>query len=169
MNTSMQLSEVTIRTDLRPGDLGYVIHRHGTLYYQEYQYGLSFESYVAGGLHEFYQGFDPKKDRVWIAEHGDKMIGFLLLIHRPAGAAQLRYFLIDPPYRGIGLGKEMMRLYMEFYRAAGFSGCYLWTTHEQTAAALLYKKHGFILTQEKESTAFGKLLKEQRYDLRVPS
>ena len=34
-------------------------------------------------------------------------------------------------------------------------------------AAALYTRYGFVLTEEKESTAFGKKLKEQRYELRI--
>lgn len=160
----MTIDDVTIRTSLLPGDLGYVIYLHGMLYGKEYGYGVQFESYVAAGLHEFFQLYDPVKDRVWVCEHGSTIVGFLLLMHRDSNAAQLRYFLIDPRYRGIGLGKKLMDLYMAFLRECRYRSSYLWTTHELGAAASLYKKHGFILTGEKESNAFGKLLKEQRYD-----
>jgi peptidyl-dipeptidase Dcp len=94
------------------------------------------------------------------------MIGFLLLMDR-GKAAQLRYFLIEPEYRGIGLGAKLLNLYMDFLRECRYKESYLWTTHELSAAAVLYKRHGFKLTEEKESTAFGKPLREQRYDLAV--
>ena len=161
------LEDIRIRNDLRPGDLGYVIHLHGRLYGAEYGYGVAFEMYVADGLHEFYENYHRQKDRVWICEHHDQMVGFLLLMHRENNAAQLRYFLIEPEYRGIGLGKKLMDLYMEFFRSRGYQSSYLWTTHELDAAASLYKRHGFTLTEEKESTAFGKSLREQRYDLHL--
>ncbi|MGH9966315.1 MAG: GNAT family N-acetyltransferase [Pyrinomonadaceae bacterium] len=96
-----------------------------------------------------------------------KIIGFLLLMHRENNAAQLRYFLIDSQYRGIGLGKRLMDLYMEFLHRCEYRSSYLWTTHELTAAASLYKKYGFKLTEEKESSVFGKPLREQRYDLLI--
>jgi len=159
------LNDITIRTMLQPGDMGYITYRHGVLYSQEYSYGIAFESYVAKGFHEFYSQYNPDKDCVWIAEHEGKTVGFLLLMHRPDNAAQLRYFLVEPAYRSIGLGKELMELYMQFYKAKGYSSSYLWTTHELEGAAALYKRHGFRLTEEVDSTAFGKLLKEQRYDL----
>ncbi len=161
----MTLSDITIRTSLKPGDIGYVTYRHGVLYEQEYNHGISFESYVAQGFHEFYKQYDPEKDRVWIAEHENRIVGFLLLMHRPNNAAQLRYFLIEPEYRSIGLGKKLMELYMAFYKEKGYTSSYLWTTHELEGAASLYKRHGFKLTEEMESTAFGKPLREQRYDL----
>lgn len=159
------LDDIHIRTTLKPGDLGYVIHRHGKLYGDEYNYGISFETYVGVGLHEFYQNYDAEKDRVWICEHEGAIVGFLLLMHRENGAAQLRYFYMEPAYRGIGLGKKLIALYMDFLREKGYQSSYLWTTHELEAAASLYKRHGFLLTHEKDSTSFGKPLREQRYDL----
>jgi len=80
-------------------------------------------------------------------------------------AAQLRYFLIRPEYRGIGLGNKLMALYMEFFHECDYESSYLWTTQELHAAAYLYLKHGFQLTEEKESTAFGKRVVEQKYEL----
>ena len=165
----IMLDEITIRNELRPGDMGFVIYRHGKLYSQEYGYGVSFETYVGAGLFEFYQNYDAKLDRVWICEHQDKIVGFVLLMHRENNAAQLRYFYLEPAYRGIGLGKKLMKLYMDFLVSNGYTSSYLWTTHELPAAASLYTRYGFKLTEEKESTAFGKALKEHRYDLIVPS
>lgn len=163
----MILTDIKIRTELKPGDIGYVTYLHGLLYSQEYAFGISFESYVALGLHEFYQQYDHDKDRVWVADKNGKMVGFLLLMHRPLNVAQLRYFILHPSCRGIGLGKKMINLYMEFFHEKGYSSSYLWTTHELHAAAHLYKSAGFVLTEEVDSTTFGKPLKEQRYDLKV--
>ena len=168
------LNDISIRIELRPGDIGYVTYMHGALYHKEYNYGLQFESYVAKGLCEFYEKYNPERNRIWACEHkrsrpadNDRMIGFLLLMDR-GKAAQLRYFLIDPEYRGIGLGSKLMSLYMDFLHECGYKESYLWTTHELSTAAFLYKRLGFKLTEEKESTSFGKPLKEQRYDLVLP-
>ena len=160
----VSLNDIAIRTELRPGDLGYVVHVHGRLYGREYNYGIQFETYVAKGLCEFYEKYDSQRNRVWVCEYKDQIIGFLLLMDR-GESAQLRYFLIEPEYRGIGLGSKLMNLYMEFLRECGYKTSYLWTTHELTTAANLYKRYGFQLTEEKESTSFGKSLREQRYDL----
>jgi ribosomal protein S18 acetylase RimI-like enzyme len=164
MKLSISLNDIRIRTELQPGDIGYVIHLHGLLYKQEYEYGIGFEAYVAKGLHEFYEHYNPSTNRVWICEHNNKMIGFLLLMNRGT-EAQLRYFIILPEYRGIGLGKKLMDLYMAFLKKSGYQKSYLWTTHELFTAAHLYKKHGFVLEEEKESSAFGKPLKENKYSL----
>ena len=162
----VSLDEISIRTELCPGDLGYVTHMHGSLYHREYGYGIQFESYVAKGLCEFYENYNSARSRIWACEHADRMIGFLLLMDR-GHAAQLRYFLIKPDYRGIGLGSKLMNLYMDFLHECGYEASYLWTTHELSTAAGLYKRHGFVLTEEKESITFGKPLREQRYDLKL--
>ena len=168
MKRNVGLTDIAIRNEIRPGDLGYLIHLHGLLYSQEYGYGIRFETYVAEGVAEFYENYDPDRDGVWICEHAGRMIGFLLTMHRGMYSAQLRYFLISPEYRGIGLGKQLMQLSMEFLTEHRYRSAYLWTTHELYVAASLYKRHGFALAEEKPSTAFGKPLREQRYDLVLP-
>lgn len=163
----VSLDDISIRTELQPGDIGYVTYLHGALYHREYNYGLQFESYVAKGLCEFYEKYNPQRSRIWVCEHRNRMIGFLLLMDR-GEAAQLRYFLIEPEYRGIGLGSKLLNLYMGFLRECGYKASYLWTTHELITAAALYKRLGYKLTEEKESNSFGKPLREQRYDLILP-
>src|SRR6187401_3285101 len=121
----VSLEGIPIRTELRPGDMGYVTYMHGVLYHKEYSYSLQFESYVAKGLCEFYEKYDPKRNRIWACEHDNRIIGFLLLMDR-GGAAQLRYFLIEPGYRGIGLGSKLLKLYMDFLRDCGYKRSYLW-------------------------------------------
>ncbi len=165
--SKISLENISIRTELRSGDIGYVTYLHGALYHKEYSYGLQFESYVAKGLCEFYEKYNPRRNRIWACEHNGRMIGFLLLMDR-GRAAQLRYFLIEPEYRGIGLGSKLLSLYLDFLRECGYRESYLWTTHELTTAAFLYKRLGFKLTEEKESTSFGKPVREQRYDLVLP-
>ena len=156
---------VTVRTDLRPGDLGYVIHLHGRLYKEEQNFGVGFEAYVAQGLAELYRQYDPEKDRVWVCEQGNAIVGFLALMHRDEQTAQLRYFLLQPECRGVGLGKRLMEDFMGYLREKGYRHCYLWTTSEQQTAIALYKRYGFVLVDEKASSTFGKQLVEQKYEL----
>ncbi|MFZ0485773.1 MAG: GNAT family N-acetyltransferase [Arenicellales bacterium] len=166
---NIPLEQVTIRSDLRPGDLGYVVYLHGAFYGPAYGYGIEFETYVAAGIHEFYESYDPGKDRVWLCEYSNHIVGSLFLMHREDNSAQLRYFLVLPEYQGLGLGKRLMQLLMDFVAERGYGSVYLWTTHDLSAAASLYKRHGFELTRETQSTAFGKLLREQRYDVDIRS
>lgn len=167
MESPLTYKNIRIRTDLKPGDLGYVVYRHGKLYARENGYGIEFEAYVAKGLAEFYGAYDAEKERVWVCEDGEEIVGFLLLMHRGDRTAQLRYFYLEPKARGIGLGNYLMRLFMDFLKEKEYKSAYLWTTDEQTAAAALYERYGFKLTEEKESEAFGKKLIEQRFDLEL--
>lgn len=155
---------ISIRTEFKSGDLGYIIYRHAKIYERENGYGLSFEAYVAKGLAEFYLNYDADKDSVWVCEDSEKIIGFLALIHRGETAAQFRYFYLEPEYRGIGLGNKLMQLFMDDLKQKGYKSAFLWTTNEQTTATKLYERYGFELTEEKESDAFGKSLIEQRFD-----
>jgi ribosomal protein S18 acetylase RimI-like enzyme len=131
----IHLNDIVIRTTLQSGDLGYVIYLHGLLYNKEYNYGIVFESYVAQGLHEFYEQYDPNTSRVWVCEHQQKMIGFMLLMNRGT-EAQLRYFIILPEYRGIGLGKKLMTLFMDFLKQCNYKKSYLWTTALHSSTSL---------------------------------
>jgi peptidyl-dipeptidase Dcp len=123
--------------------------------------------YVGEGIVEFYRNYDPGADGVWVCEHEGRIVGFLLLMHRDRGVAQLRYFYLEPEYRGIGLGKKLMQLFMDLLMTREYRSSYLWTTNELGVAAALYTRYGFRLTAEKESTAFGRPLREQRYDLMI--
>jgi peptidyl-dipeptidase Dcp len=88
-------------------------------------------------------------------------------MHREDRVAQLRYFLIDPAYRGIGLGGRLMESSLLFLRQQGYGFAYLWTTDEQESAISLYEKYGFSLAEEKISTRLGKPVCEQRFELRL--
>ncbi|NOT73975.1 MAG: GNAT family N-acetyltransferase [Cyclobacteriaceae bacterium] len=163
----VSLDEIHISNTLEPGDLGYIIHLHGKIYGKEYGYGPGFESYVASSLLEFYNNYQPHNNRVWICKHEKTMIGCLILMNR-GEAAQLRYFIIEPAYRGIGLGKKLMELFMKFLKECNYRSSYLLTTGELKASAYLYKSSGFTLTEEKASfDNFGKDVVEQRYDLKI--
>jgi peptidyl-dipeptidase Dcp len=161
------LEDISIRNELRPGDLGYLIYLHGSLYARERGYGLGFETYVAKSLVEFMERHDPDMDRVWVCEHEGRMIGFLLAMDR-GGVAQLRYFLIEPEYRGIGLGTKLIRLFLEFIKERGYRGAYLWTTDDLDTAIGLYTRAGFALAEEKKADDFGQTLTERRYELELP-
>ena len=173
MKNRFSLDDISIRTELRPGDIGDILSMHGRLYYKEYGYTGPFEMYVAQSLAEFIEIYNPERSRIWVCEQkrsspvdNDRMIGSLVLMDR-GEAAQLRYLLFEPEYRGMGLGTKLMDLFMGFLRGCGYQSSYLWTTEQQLTAAKLYKRYGYQLTEEKPSTVFGVSLIEQRYDLIV--
>ncbi len=158
--------DISIRNELRPGDLGFVVYMHGRLYGSEYGYGVDFETYVARSIFEFYQRHDPERDRVWYCEHAGRIVGTMFGLDRGDETAQLRYFLIDPDYRGIGLGGYLMEQFMQYLQEHRFREAYLLTAPELTAAAILYKRFGFTLAGESPSPSFGKPAIEQRYEWR---
>lgn len=161
----ISINDIKIRTELKAGDIGYITYLHGIFHHNECGYGLSFEAYVAEGLTEFFKNYDPECERIWICEHNNKIIGSLLLMNRGNQTAQLRYYIIEPEYRGIGLGKKLMDLFMQFLKEKNYRQCYLCTTAELKTAAAIYLAYGFELSEEKESNDFGKNVIEQRYDL----
>ena len=124
----MTLDDIHIRTEVKPGDIGYIVHMHGRLYGEEYQYGLTFEAYVAESIAEFAHRFNPEREAMWFCEHNQRIIGFISLVDR-GDMAQLRYFIIEPEYRGIGLGKKLMHLFFDKMRSIGYTGAYLMTSH----------------------------------------
>ena len=79
-----RLDDISIRNFLLPGDIGYISYLHGKLYSQEYDYGIAFEKYVAKGLVDFHEAYNPKMDGVWVCEDKSSIVGFLLLQHREA-------------------------------------------------------------------------------------
>ncbi|HJP62891.1 MAG TPA: helix-turn-helix domain-containing GNAT family N-acetyltransferase [Mucilaginibacter sp.] len=165
-NSRITLDDIVIRTELLPGDLGYVAQLHGQIYYDECGYGPSFEGYVLETLGGFSRNYDPGKDRVWFCGHQGKIIGFLFGVHR-GDRAQLRYFILLPEYRGIGLAKKLMNSFMAWMNEQDLTKAYLWTSNEQQTAITLYKKYGFRLVEEKSSMAFDKELTEQKYELEL--
>jgi GNAT superfamily N-acetyltransferase len=162
--------KIIITHDFRKEHIEEVVNLHKEIYENEYGYGKGFIDYVKEGLVEFFEKYDPKKDKVWICNSNsgeeNKMIGFFLGMDR-GESNQLRYFVIDAKYRGIGLGKKLMDEYIQWVKGSNYSSSYLWTTSELEAAGSLYKRSGYILTEEIESERFGKKVMEQKYYLKL--
>jgi N-acetylglutamate synthase-like GNAT family acetyltransferase len=154
-----------IRTDIRPGDIGYIIYLHGILYAQEYNLDRTFEGYVASGLGEFAKCFDERQDRLWLAEEGERIVGSIAIAGQPNQSAQLRWFLVHPDVRGIGLGGRLLKQALEFCRAREFRFVFLWTLSDLTAAAHLYEQAAFHRTERKTHEIWGATRTEERYDL----
>lgn len=164
-----RLEDVEIRHGLQPGDIGDIIRVHGQVYAEEYQYDLRFEQYVTETLHEFLQTYNPAKDRVWLANCFGELAGMIAIIHKGRGRAQLRWFLIRPEFRGIGLGRALMQEAMDFCRAQRFREVYLFTTNQQQTAAGIYMKAGFVKTASTPEHLWGQDVYEERYELKMPT
>lgn len=161
---------VTIRHELQPGDLGRVVEQHGVLYAAEYGFDHGFEAYVAETAAEFGRLARPGRDRLWIAERAGRQVGTIAILRRDGGAAQLRWFLVDPGERGHGLGRRLLGEALAFCRAAGYRSVYLWTVTGLDAAARLYLEAGFHKTETKPpAQLWGVRLSEERYDLTLAS
>jgi GNAT superfamily N-acetyltransferase len=98
---------ITIRCDLRPGDLGMVVFLHGTIYARERGFDPTFEAYVAGPLAKLVMAPDPR-ERIWLAERAGLIVGCIAIVAATPSTAQLRWFLVDPSVRGGGLGKKLL-------------------------------------------------------------
>lgn len=151
-----------IRT-MRPGDAGYIAYRHSVLYEREYGLGGNFEQYVLDSLNRY---IDEKPEgEVWVAEHNGQPVGFIAIVRTDDNAAQLRWFLIEPEYRGSGLGRQLVATAMDYCRQKHFGRVYLWTFQDLKAARHLYKSFGFSLTEQAESNSWKDGLIEERWDM----
>ncbi len=140
----------------QPGDMGWVIHRHGVLYAQEYGYDERFEALVAEIAAKFIQHFDPKHERCWIAEKDGEIVGSVFLVKKSKTVAKLRLLLVEPSARGLGLGGHLVGECVRFSRQAGYRKIVLWTQSELPAARHIYQQAGFRLMQQKKHRDWGR-------------
>jgi N-acetylglutamate synthase-like GNAT family acetyltransferase len=154
-----------IRSNLRPGDIGYLIHLHGILYAKEYGWDYTFERYVAESLAKFILSFDARTDCLWIAEMDGKIVGSIGIVRDSESEAQLRWFLVHPDQRSRGLGRQLLNRALQFSRDRGFKSVFLWTVSDLKIASHLYQWAGFRKTEEKTHEIWSKTLTEERYDL----
>jgi GNAT superfamily N-acetyltransferase len=158
---------MNIRTQIQPGDIGYIIYLHGTLYAREYELDHTFEGDVAVRMGEFLKTYDPRKDYAAIAEIDNRPVGSIFINGISDDVAQLRWFLIHPDARGQGLGRLLIDNALAFCREHGFKKVRLWTISDLTTAAHLYKQAGFICTREETHEIWGAPRTEQEYELEL--
>lgn len=152
----------------RPGDMGWVVQRHGALYWQEYHFDERFEALVAEIVAEFIQKLDPKRERCWIAEKDGINVGSVFLVRKSETIAKLRLLLVEPSARGLGIGRRLVEECVHFTRDAGYRKIMLWTQSELTAARKIYQGAGFErIAEEKHDGWSRKNLVAETWELKL--
>ena len=153
---------------LRPhqsGDMGWVVHRQGVLYAQEYGYDEQFEAFTAEIVAKFIQHYDAKRERCWIAERDGEVVGSVFLVAKSKTMARLRLLYVEPSARGLGIGSRLVAECVRFARRVGYKKMVLWTQSELDAARHIYKNAGFHVVERKKHHSFSKDLVAEVWEL----
>jgi GNAT superfamily N-acetyltransferase len=143
---------------LRPmaaGDYGWVVHRHGVLYAEEYGWDETFEALVARIVADYVDHRDPRRENAWIAEVDGEPAGCVFCVRRDEETAQLRLLLVEPRARGLGIGTRLVEETLRFARRAGYKQIMLWTNDVLVDARRIYERAGFQLAEEDRHHSFG--------------
>jgi DNA-binding MarR family transcriptional regulator/GNAT superfamily N-acetyltransferase len=154
---------------LRIGDVGWIIHRQGILYAEEYGWDVTYEGLVAEILGGFVKQFDPAAENAWVAERDDTVVGSVFLVRESAAVARLRLLYVEPSARGLGLGRGLVDACIAFAREKGYRTLRLWTNDVLVSARRIYQAAGFRLVKEERHHRFGKDLVGQTWELALRS
>ncbi|MFL6549039.1 MAG: GNAT family N-acetyltransferase [Povalibacter sp.] len=167
LSASPTRSDELILREHRPGDIGWIVHKHGVIYAREYGWNSEFEALVAEICAKFLRDFDPTGERCWIAERNGTPVGCVMLVRHSRTVAKLRLLLVDASERGQGVGQRLVSECVDFARAAGYRKVTLWTQSILTAARKIYVSHGFKLIESKPHESFGAKLVGETWELEI--
>jgi DNA-binding MarR family transcriptional regulator/GNAT superfamily N-acetyltransferase len=149
----------------QPGDMGWIIHRHGVLYAEEYGLDETFEALVARVAATFIDNFDVRRERCWIAERDGEIVGSVLLVKDGDEIAKLRLLYVEPKARGLAIGRRLVDECIGFARRTGYRKITLWTNDVLVSARRIYQAAGFHLVREEPHHSFGRDLVGQYWEL----
>ncbi|MEU9885524.1 helix-turn-helix domain-containing GNAT family N-acetyltransferase [Sphaerisporangium sp. NPDC051011] len=139
----------------RPGDLGWIVHRHGVVYAEEYGWDETFEAMTARIVADYVQHHDPKREACWIAEVDGEPAGSIMCVREDDRTARLRVLLVEPSARGMGLGGRLVEECLAFARRAGYARIVLMTVDALAAARRIYERAGFTLDEQHDERSYG--------------
>jgi DNA-binding MarR family transcriptional regulator/GNAT superfamily N-acetyltransferase len=151
----------------RPGDIGWIVSRHGAVYAQEFGWDITFEALVAEITAQFIRGYDPSREHCWIAEMDGEPVGSIFLVKGSDEVAKLRLLLLEKKARGLGIGRALTEQCIRFAREKGYSSITLWTQSILVAARGIYQRAGFHRIAEEPHHSFGVDLIGETWEMKL--
>lgn len=165
LDRGLKFSEPFFIRSHEAGDMGWVTHRHGLLYFQEYGWDQNFEALVSQIVADFIKNFNPDRERCWIAEMNGEKVGSVFVVQHTDSVAKLRLLLVEPNARGLGLGSRLVEECIRFARRFKYKKLVLWTNSVLLEARHIYKKKGFSIVKQEEHHSYGHNLIGENWEL----